>query len=342
MPGIVRLGDVCSGHGCFPPRPNIASSTDVLANGVGVHRVGDSWAPHTCHGSTHDGIAVTGSPTVFVNGVPITRIGDTVSCGSSMSVGSSDSIAGNGGPGDFTPTKTVAGTTLPQNENSIENAKKLYEDADVGTIFAIGDEYETSSGTFPPIQTTPPKPIDKPALEQNTTPPPATQQPVTSCKLIDPNNIDYDMQLSPNFRLRQLSINAVYQHTIKAQRGLSVQDIICNLQALAENVLEPLRAKYPGFRINSGFRTMQNGKSQHETGQAADCQFPNATNQQVWEMAQWVKDNLDYDQFIFEHGNKIWLHLSYNRGGNRAATASNKVMTMLNGQYSPGLQRHYL
>lgn len=42
MPGIVRLGDVCSGHDGFPSRPNNQASSDVFVNSIGVHRVGDS------------------------------------------------------------------------------------------------------------------------------------------------------------------------------------------------------------------------------------------------------------------------------------------------------------
>ena len=42
MPGIVRLGDICTGHGCWPPRANSSASTDVFVNSRGVHRLGDS------------------------------------------------------------------------------------------------------------------------------------------------------------------------------------------------------------------------------------------------------------------------------------------------------------
>ena len=75
MPGVSRLGDVCTGHGCFPSRPSTGASPNVFVNGIPVHRQGDSWAPHccvTCHGS----VLAAGSPNVFVNGMEIARIGD--------------------------------------------------------------------------------------------------------------------------------------------------------------------------------------------------------------------------------------------------------------------------
>ena len=56
MPGVVRLGDICTGHGCFPPRSNVSASGNVIVNGLGAHRVGDNWASHccvTCHDSIH-------------------------------------------------------------------------------------------------------------------------------------------------------------------------------------------------------------------------------------------------------------------------------------------------
>ncbi len=46
MPGVARKGDVCTGHGCFPPRENTSWSPDVFVNGRNVHRQGDSWATH--------------------------------------------------------------------------------------------------------------------------------------------------------------------------------------------------------------------------------------------------------------------------------------------------------
>lgn len=91
--GVVRLGDRCSGHGCWPSRPNDMASADVLVNGRGWHRLGDHWATHCCK-SCHDGVAASGSRSVFVNGRPACRIGDGVSCGSTMVEGSGDVFCG--------------------------------------------------------------------------------------------------------------------------------------------------------------------------------------------------------------------------------------------------------
>lgn len=94
MAAVTRLGDFCSGHGCWPPRQNISASSNVFVNGKGVHRLGDGWAVHCCKSSCHPGIASEGSQSVFVNGLPVVRIGDGVSCGSVAAQGSSDTFFG--------------------------------------------------------------------------------------------------------------------------------------------------------------------------------------------------------------------------------------------------------
>ena len=92
----MRLGDNCTGHGCWPPRANSSASGDVFVNGKGAHRVGDAWLPHTCPSipETHGSSQASGSATVFVNGKALARIGDSIACGSSNATGSGDVYAG--------------------------------------------------------------------------------------------------------------------------------------------------------------------------------------------------------------------------------------------------------
>lgn len=93
MSGAVRLGDLCTGHGCYPPRPNVQASSNVIINAKGAHRVGDAWAPHGCGVCVpHSSTQASGSPTVIVNGKALARISDSVACGSSNMEGSSNVI----------------------------------------------------------------------------------------------------------------------------------------------------------------------------------------------------------------------------------------------------------
>ena len=90
MPAAHRHTDICTGHGCWPPRSNATASGDVFVNNLGSHRVGDGWNPHTCRAipETHSSSQATGSPNVFVNNKAHARIGDSVACGSSNATGS--------------------------------------------------------------------------------------------------------------------------------------------------------------------------------------------------------------------------------------------------------------
>jgi uncharacterized Zn-binding protein involved in type VI secretion len=95
--GVVRVGDLSTGHGCFPEQQAVQGSTNVLVNGKGVVRLGDLWATHCCTSDPsqcHDGVSSGASSTVFVNGQPVVRVGDPISCGSTAMQGSTNVISG--------------------------------------------------------------------------------------------------------------------------------------------------------------------------------------------------------------------------------------------------------
>ena len=94
-----------------------------------------------------------------------------------------------------------------------------------------------------------------------------------------------------------------------------------NMVLLAEKVFEPLRAWVGGpIKINSFFRCPQlnkaiggSTKSQHCHGQAIDIDdtYGKVANS---EMYNYIKNNLDFDQMIWEFGdddNPAWVHVSY-------------------------------
>jgi len=94
-----------------------------------------------------------------------------------------------------------------------------------------------------------------------------------------------------------------------------------NMKLTAEKIFEPLRKFVGGpIKVNSFFRSPElNTKiggsktSQHCKGQAIDIDdvFGYKTNA---EMYNWIKENLDFDQMIWEFGtdmNPNWVHISY-------------------------------
>lgn len=331
---VTRLNDNSTSDPCgAPPRKNAGASSDVIVNDLGVHRHTDGWIAHACpNSSPHGATTIAGTPVVIVNDLQCTRIGDPISCGSVVAQGSSNVFAGTAASG------TVGGVTIPIDQNSPINAAALILELGYS---AIDDEYETNDGqeVYPPVpQTSSPPPIDQPSIEENNQRPADYTTPVTDCSMIT-TPVDYSLQLSSHFKLEDLSVKAYFPHAIKAQNGLTLSQISCNLKALAENVLEVIWAQYPGFRVNSAFRTRQNGRSQHEKGQAADLQWPGISYDEYWTRINWVKDNVNYDQLLFEHGNSPWIHVSFNTGGNRSKSAPNAVMTMYRDKFSPGLKK---
>jgi hypothetical protein len=151
---------------------------------------------------------------------------------------------------------------------------------------------------------------------------------------------DYNQKLSTNFAVKDLSVNTIFPHNIVAQNGLSIADILSNMQGVAINILEPLRAQYPGLRINSAFRK-GTGTSQHNKGQAVDIQWPGLAAAGYTPIAQWITANLPVDQLIFEHGNSIWLHISYNRTLTSQRGILLTYYPKVTPNYQPGLTNYY-
>ena len=99
------------------------------------------------------------------------------------------------------------------------------------------------------------------------------------------------------------------------------EDQLYYMQLIAEEVFEPLR-EWVGkpIKINSFYRCRQVNKaiggsikSQHCKGQAIDIDdiYGHKTNAQMF---KWIKNNLDFDQMIWEFGddkNPNWVHVSY-------------------------------
>jgi len=157
---------------------------------------------------------------------------------------------------------------------------------------------------------------------------------------------DYDEPLSPNFKVRDFTINAFFPNQLT--NFTDITDRFNNLKALAVNVAEPLLAKFGKFRINSAIRNQETcpapNHSQHTLGMAMDFQFPGWSLDKYWEMAPWIRDNIPYDQMIYEYSDKsgsVWYHLSYNKNGNRKPGDPVKVMTMWHNKYDKGGLKRY-
>jgi hypothetical protein len=93
------------------------------------------------------------------------------------------------------------------------------------------------------------------------------------------------------------------------------------MEIIAKKVFEPLREAVDApIKINSFFRSEKlnkaiggSGKSQHCQGRAIDIDDVYGSVSNAY-MFYYIKDNLDFDQLIWEFGtdaNPDWVHVSY-------------------------------
>lgn len=102
------------------------------------------------------------------------------------------------------------------------------------------------------------------------------------------------------------------------------EDQVENMKLLAKKVFEPLR-EWVGcpIKVNSMFRSLElntalkgSKTSSHMKGEAMD--ITSMGGKSNLEMFHWIKDNLEFDQLIWEFGKEPkWLHVSYSAVKNR-------------------------
>ena len=129
------------------------------------------------------------------------------------------------------------------------------------------------------------------------------------------------MKISEHLSLKEVTkSNTATRHRID---NTPTDEHLANLKVVAEKVFEPLRNWHgKAIGISSGYRSkalntaIKGSKtSQHCFGQALDIDadiFDNGiTNADIF---NWLKDNVDFDQIIWEFGTEDepnWVHVSY-------------------------------
>jgi zinc D-Ala-D-Ala carboxypeptidase len=133
------------------------------------------------------------------------------------------------------------------------------------------------------------------------------------------------MRLSPNITYEEaFKSQAAIRHKLK--NTTNDKELLLNMQHVAENIFEPIRRHFNiPIGVSSFYRTPELNtiiggakNSQHTTGEAIDIDadiFGKLTNSEIF---NYVKDNLVFDQLIWEFGNKknpAWVHVSLKRKG---------------------------
>jgi len=126
---------------------------------------------------------------------------------------------------------------------------------------------------------------------------------------------DYNAKFSKYYTLGDLTDGGTRK--LVAQNGLRADQIYCNLKALANNILDPIKAKYADVQINSGLR-LGTATSQHNKGQAVDISFPGMSRSDLYTRILEIQKIVPYDQLLLEYASGPgWIHISFNSAGNR-------------------------
>lgn len=136
------------------------------------------------------------------------------------------------------------------------------------------------------------------------------------------------MKLSKNLTLEEVT------NSLTAKRlGINNQptpEHLENLKSLAQNIFQPIREYFnKPINVSSGYRSKELNEaipgasktSQHSKGEALDLDQDSMntkiTNKMVFD---FIKDNLEFDQLIWEFGtdqNPDWVHVSYKSKGSQ-------------------------
>lgn len=177
-------------------------------------------------------------------------------------------------------------------------------------------------------------------------------------------------QLSKYFTLGDLStrvMDQAYQFGIMDQGSLTKYDIISNMKSLSVNVLDAVNEQYPNLVISDAFRPVNSYIAQVQDnnpvadmlnvlatdtsedinnhissitpfneGKAANLHFAGVKNEEYYNIAKWMKNNVPYDQIRLEYttfgSGTPWISVVHNPEGNRDVLAPDKIVTCLNGK----------
>jgi hypothetical protein len=126
---------------------------------------------------------------------------------------------------------------------------------------------------------------------------------------------------------KSFTLKDVVKSSLRAQRGLTEQQIVQNLRNLATTCLDPIKKKFPSMRITSGFRLTgevagESKTTDHGLGAAVDLSFTVKNGTEEWvSIVTWIKNNIPFKQLLLEFEEKyekevyvrtaIWIHLAY-------------------------------
>ena len=171
------------------------------------------------------------------------------------------------------------------------------------------------------------------------------------------------MRISHNFSLQELVYSTDAIHAgIDQEEHLDI-NAVSRITSLVLKVLQPIRDQFGPTKVNSCFRSLPlntliggSQKSQHccfgqHTHAAADIEIISESVSNM-ELAEWIRDHLEFDQLILENYNpqkisKItgepegpnsgWVHVSYSSVGENRKEVLRMVKVKGKAKYYKGL-----
>lgn len=131
--------------------------------------------------------------------------------------------------------------------------------------------------------------------------------------------MDFPELVSPNFTLTELTKSTVADR-YGVDNSCPSEAVYKALQALAHEILEPVRARFGQFKVTSAYRSAKVNElisgskdSQHPFGTAVDFEIGGTTN---FAIAEWISEARDFDSlalecYIIGNPNSGWVHCSY-------------------------------
>lgn len=118
--------------------------------------------------------------------------------------------------------------------------------------------------------------------------------------------------------------------SLAVPNGTTVNAVCQNLSYLVKNCFHPIKVQYPDAFLTCSFRARgKNPTSQHPLGMACDIQYSGLNKREYFTRAQWIRDNIPFDQFLLEYQTTptkgAWHHISFNPSQNRR-----QVVTLIN------------
>jgi zinc D-Ala-D-Ala carboxypeptidase len=173
------------------------------------------------------------------------------------------------------------------------------------------------------------------------------------------------MRITKNFSLQELVYSPTALHAGIDQEEHLDNNAVARLTTLTIEVLQKIRDQFGPTKVNSCFRSRPlndlvhgSPNSQHccfgdHTGAAADIEIVSEDVSNM-ELAEWIRDNLDFDQLILENykpdrvskitgkpegPNSGWVHVSYSAVGENRKEVLRMVKNpkTKKAEYFPGL-----